>query len=184
VERSSGTAAVVVLPGLLNGRRGPCGPCGGGLRRRIWRERGPGSGRTAPRNLLAPRMARGALKGSRADDHGAWVREGRLARITGETGSVRGKRIEPLLRVIPSSGVGSRRRKALVGWPVGLRRSGGPRRREGGLGEAGPAAGRRGARKKTTCRWARAVSRGARCAGGAVRGAGPWGRECAGPLRR
>ena len=29
-ERSSGTAAVVVLPGLLNGRRGPCGPCVGG----------------------------------------------------------------------------------------------------------------------------------------------------------
>ena len=37
----------------------------------------------------AQRMARGTLKGNRADDHGAWVREGRLARITGETGSAR-----------------------------------------------------------------------------------------------
>jgi hypothetical protein len=66
----------------------------------------------------AQRMARGALKGNRSDDHGAWVREGRLARITGEAGSAWGKRIEPLLRVIPSSGVGSRRRKALV-WLAG-----------------------------------------------------------------
>ena len=101
------------------------------------------------------------------------VGEGRkVGEDYGRDGSVRGKRIEPLLCVIPSSGVGSRRRKMLVGWPVGLRRSDGPRRREGGLGEAGPAAGRRGARKKTTCRWARAVSRGARCAGGAGRGVG------------
>ena len=98
-------------------------------------------------------------------------------------GSARGKRIEPLLRVIPGSGVVSRRRKALVGWPVGLRRSGGPRRREEGLGEAGPVAGRRGARKKTTCRWARAVSPGARCAGGAGRGVGRAGvGRCAAAL--
>jgi len=101
------------------------------------------------------------------------VGEGRkVGEDYGRDGSVRGKRIEPLLYVIPSSGVGSRRRKMLVGWPVGLRRSDGPWRREGGLGEASPAAGRRGARKKTTCRWARVVSRGARCAGGAGRGVG------------
>ena len=131
----------------------------------------------------AHRMASGALKGSRADDHDTWVREGRLARITGETGSAWGKRIEPLLRVIPGSGVVSRRRKALVGWPVGLRRSGGPRRREEGLGEAGPVAGRRGARKKTTCRWARPVSPGVCCAGGAGRGVGRVGvGRCAAAL--
>ena len=68
-------------------------------------------------------------------------------------------------------------------WPVGLRRSGGPRHREEGPGEAGPAAGRRGARKKMTCRWARAVSPGARCAGGAGRGVGRAGvGRCAAAL--
>ena len=97
-------------------------------------------------------------------------------------GSARGKRIacnglrDPGLWLLLLAGPSTLR---LVGHGAGVGRRAGGRELERG----GPAAGRRGARKKTTCRWARAVSPGARCSGGAGRGVGRAGvGRCAAAL--